>query len=55
MQELLADEIAVRARAPHQLGDLGSDALLLVERELHRLDDIRELRPRRGDTGYRDL
>ena len=44
MQELLADEVALVARELRQLGDLLGDALLLLERELDRRDDVGELR-----------
>ena len=40
MQELLADEVALRTGEPGQLGDLLGDALLLLERQPDRLDDV---------------
>ena len=51
MQELLADEVALRARELRQVGDLLRDALLLLEREPHRLDDVGELGLRRRTPG----
>ena len=43
MQELLGDQVALLARGDRELLDLLGDAPLLVERELHGLDEIREI------------
>ena len=47
MQELLADEVALVACGQRELLDLLRDALLLLERELDRSDDVGERRLRR--------
>ena len=51
MQELLADEVALGAGELGEVGDLLGDALLLLERQPHRLDDVRELDLRLSDAG----
>ena len=55
MQELLADEVVLLAGERGERGDLLGDALLLVERERHRLPGITERRLRRFDGRDRDL
>ena len=54
MQELLADEVALGTGELGEVGDLLGDALLLLERQPHRLDDVRELDLRLGDPRDRD-
>ena len=55
MQELLRDEIPLRASRQGELLDLPGDALLLVERQLHRRDDVGELDLRPLDRRDHDL
>ena len=50
LHELLAGVVGVLARQPGERVDLLGDALLLVEREAHRLDDVAEARLRRVDA-----
>ena len=51
MQELLPDEVALGACELRECLDLLRDALLLLEREAHRLDDVPERGLRRLDPG----
>ena len=54
VQELLAHEVAFRPRELRQIGDLLGHALLLLEREPNRLDDVREVGLRRLDARDHD-
>src|SRR5829696_1890005 len=55
VQELLADELALVAREPCQLGDLRGDLPLLLERERDGRDRIGEVGAGSGDAGHRHV